>query len=129
MFERNFAKSQINDKNAQEALAATNQRKETLATTTTRKDTGLDCRKWISDGRPTKRESCKLIAPYTPEQNNGSEREMCTIIEMVTTFKYSNPDVNYPAAMWVELVTTAVYVLRTEWASRQKKVLAHMNYG
>ncbi|GBM55330.1 hypothetical protein AVEN_252698-1 [Araneus ventricosus] len=53
----------------------------------------------------------RLTAPYTPEQNGASEREMRIIIEMARTFKYSNPDVNYPAAMWAELITTAVYVL------------------
>ncbi|GBL94862.1 hypothetical protein AVEN_197540-1 [Araneus ventricosus] len=30
---------------------------------------------------------------------------------MARTFKYSNPDLNNPAAMWAELVTTDVYLL------------------
>ena len=53
----------------------------------------------------------RLTAPYTPEQNGGSERENRTIIEMARTFKYSNKEVRFPEAIWAELVTSAVYVL------------------
>ncbi|GBM08779.1 hypothetical protein AVEN_979-1 [Araneus ventricosus] len=53
----------------------------------------------------------RLTAPYTPVQNGTSERERRTIIEMERTLKYSNPDGIYPAAVWAELVTTAIYVL------------------
>lgn len=53
----------------------------------------------------------RLTAPYTPEQNGGSEREMRTIIEMARTFKYANPEANFPAAIWAELVNSAIYVL------------------
>ncbi|GBN87353.1 Retrovirus-related Pol polyprotein from transposon TNT 1-94 [Araneus ventricosus] len=60
----------------------------------------------------------RLTASYTSDQNGDSEREMRTNIEMARTYVYSNPDVNYPAAMWTELVTTAVYVLnKTEKSS------------
>lgn len=53
----------------------------------------------------------RLTAPYTPEQNGGTERENRTIVEMARTFKYSNSDVELPAAIWAELVSTAVYIL------------------
>lgn len=53
----------------------------------------------------------RLTAPYTPEQNGGSEREMRTIVEIARTFRYSNSDVNYSAAIWAELVATAIYIL------------------
>ncbi|GBM73805.1 hypothetical protein AVEN_242656-1 [Araneus ventricosus] len=33
-------------------------------------------------------------APYTPEQNGASEREIRIIIETARTFKYSNPGCN-----------------------------------
>ncbi|GFX62033.1 retrovirus-related pol polyprotein from transposon tnt 1-94 [Trichonephila clavipes] len=41
----------------------------------------------------------RLTAPYTPEQNGASEREMQTTIEMARTLKYSNPEVSFPAAI------------------------------
>ncbi|GFV84632.1 retrovirus-related Pol polyprotein from transposon TNT 1-94 [Trichonephila clavipes] len=53
----------------------------------------------------------RLTAPYTPEQNKASEREMRTIIEMARTLKYSNPEVSFPAAIWAELVNSAIYIL------------------
>lgn len=53
----------------------------------------------------------RLTAPYTPQQNGGSERENRTIIEMARTFKYTNPEAGYPPAIWAELVKTAIYVL------------------
>ena len=53
----------------------------------------------------------QLTAPYTPEQNGGSERDNRTIVEMARTFKYSNPDIEYPAGMWAELCQTTVYIL------------------
>ncbi|GFU47027.1 retrovirus-related pol polyprotein from transposon tnt 1-94 [Nephila pilipes] len=53
----------------------------------------------------------KLRAPYTPEQNGSSEREIRTIIEMARTFKYTNPEVRFPAAIWAELVYSAIYIL------------------
>lgn len=53
----------------------------------------------------------RLTAPYTPQQNGGSEREMRTIVEMARTFKYSNKEANFPAAMWAELVAASVYIL------------------
>ncbi|GFT13432.1 retrovirus-related Pol polyprotein from transposon TNT 1-94 [Trichonephila clavipes] len=34
----------------------------------------------------------RLTAPYTPDQNGASEREMRTTIEMDRTLKYSNPE-------------------------------------
>ncbi|GFW25362.1 retrovirus-related pol polyprotein from transposon tnt 1-94 [Trichonephila clavipes] len=36
----------------------------------------------------------RLTAPYTPEQNGASEREMRITIEMARTLKYSNPEDN-----------------------------------
>ncbi|GFT42873.1 retrovirus-related Pol polyprotein from transposon TNT 1-94 [Trichonephila clavipes] len=53
----------------------------------------------------------RLTAPYTPEQNGASEREMQTTIEMARTLKYSNPEVSFPAAIWAELVNSAIYIL------------------
>ncbi|GFX04043.1 retrovirus-related Pol polyprotein from transposon TNT 1-94 [Trichonephila clavipes] len=53
----------------------------------------------------------RLTAPYTPEQNGASEREMRTTIEMARTLKYSNPEVSFPAAIWAELVNSAIYIL------------------
>lgn len=55
--------------------------------------------------------SQRLTAPYTPQQNGLCERENRTIIEMARTFKYSNSEINFPAAIWAELVSTAVYIL------------------
>lgn len=53
----------------------------------------------------------RLTAPYTPEQNGGCEREMRTIVEMARTFKYTNPEVDFPPAIWAELVNSAIYTL------------------
>lgn len=35
----------------------------------------------------------RLTAPYTPQQNGSSGREMRTIVETARTFKYSDKDV------------------------------------
>ena len=62
----------------------------------------------------------RLTAPDTPGQNGGSERKNRTIVEMARTFKYSNPNVKYPEAIWVELVNTAIYILnRTGKSSKE----------
>lgn len=53
----------------------------------------------------------RLTAPYTPEQNGSSEREFRTVVEMARTFKYTNPEADFPAAIWAELVSSAIYVL------------------
>lgn len=53
----------------------------------------------------------RLTAPYTPQQNGASERENRTVIEMARTFKYSNKNVQFPEAIWAELVRTAIYIL------------------
>lgn len=53
----------------------------------------------------------RLTAPYTPQQNGGSERDFRTIIEMARTFKYSNSEVVFPDALWGEFVTSAIYIL------------------
>ncbi|XP_044760209.1 uncharacterized protein LOC123317668 [Coccinella septempunctata] len=53
----------------------------------------------------------RLTAPYTPEQNGGSERENRTIVEMARTFKYSNSEVEFPDSIWAELVMSAIYIL------------------
>jgi transposase InsO family protein len=55
--------------------------------------------------------SQRLTAPYTPEQSGGNERENRTIVEMARTFKYSNSEVEFPDAIWAELVTSAIYIL------------------
>ena len=53
----------------------------------------------------------RLTAPYTPQQNGLSERDNRTLVEMARTFKYSNPDAQFPEAIWAELVSTAVYIV------------------
>ncbi|KAF2904116.1 hypothetical protein ILUMI_02069 [Ignelater luminosus] len=53
----------------------------------------------------------RLTAPYTPEQNDGSEREFRTCIVMARTFKYSSSKASFPEALWAELVATATYIL------------------
>ena len=47
----------------------------------------------------------RLTAPYTPQQNGGSERERenRTIVEMSRTFKYSNTEIKFPEVIWAEL--------------------------
>lgn len=62
----------------------------------------------------------RLTAPYTPEQNGGVERENRTIVEMARTFKYSNPEIKFPQAIWAELVSTAVYILNRTGKSSLK---------
>ena len=37
----------------------------------------------------------RLTAPYTPEQNGGSEREMCTVDDVARTFKYSSAEASF----------------------------------
>lgn len=64
----------------------------------------------------------RLTAPYTPEQNGGSERENRTIVEMARTFKYSNMDITFPEAIWAELVNSAVYILNRTGKSSEKDV-------
>jgi hypothetical protein len=64
----------------------------------------------------------RLTAPYTPQQNGCSERDNRTIVEMARTLKYSNPDIDFPPAMWAELCNTAVYILnRTGKSSVEEK--------
>lgn len=53
----------------------------------------------------------RLSAPYTPQQNGKVQRENRSIVEMTRTLKYSNPDLEFPAQIWAELVTTAIYLL------------------
>ena len=53
----------------------------------------------------------RLTAPYTPQQNGECERDNRTIVGMARVFKYSNPDIEFPEAIWAELVSSAVYVL------------------
>ena len=62
----------------------------------------------------------RLTAPYTPQQNGGSEREIRTIIEMARTLKYSNLEAEFPIAMWAELCSTAVYILNRTGKSSSK---------
>ena len=69
--------------------------------------------------------SQRLTSPYTPEQNGGSERENRTIIEMARTFKYANPEVEFPAALWKEFVSTAIYVLNRTGKSSVEGATPH----
>ena len=64
----------------------------------------------------------RLTAPYTPQQNGGSERENRTIVEMARTFMHSNPEVQFPQAIWAELVTAAVYILNRTGKSSEGKI-------
>ncbi|GBO30829.1 Retrovirus-related Pol polyprotein from transposon TNT 1-94 [Araneus ventricosus] len=63
----------------------------------------------------------RFTAPYTSEQNGGSERENRTIVEMARTLKNSNPDVEFPPALWAELINTSVYILNRTGKSSVKK--------
>lgn len=63
----------------------------------------------------------RLTAPYTPQQNDGSEREMRTIIEIVRTFKYSNLEASFPTAMWAELICTTIYILNKTGKSLEEE--------
>lgn len=53
----------------------------------------------------------RLTAPYTPQQDGNTEREMRTVVEMARTFKYSNEEACFPDALWAELVAAATYIL------------------
>ncbi|GBN00353.1 Retrovirus-related Pol polyprotein from transposon TNT 1-94 [Araneus ventricosus] len=64
----------------------------------------------------------RFTAPYTPEQNGGSERDNRTIVKMARTLKYSNPDVEFPPALWAELINTLVYILKRTGKSSVKNV-------
>ena len=63
----------------------------------------------------------RLTAPFTPQQNGGSERENRTIFEMARTFKYSNPEIKFPKAIWAELVSTALHVRNRTGKSSEKR--------
>lgn len=42
----------------------------------------------------------------------SNERENWKIAEMVRTLKYlKNPEINFPDAIWAELVSSAIYIL------------------
>ncbi|GBM76889.1 Copia protein [Araneus ventricosus] len=64
----------------------------------------------------------RFTAPYTPEQNGGSERENRTIVEMARTLKNSNPDVEFLPVLWAELINTSVYILNRTGKSSVKNV-------
>ncbi|GBN59690.1 hypothetical protein AVEN_35779-1 [Araneus ventricosus] len=53
----------------------------------------------------------RFTAPYTPEQNGGSERENRTIVKIARILKNSNLDVEFPPALWAELINASVYIL------------------
>ncbi|GBL93538.1 hypothetical protein AVEN_59723-1 [Araneus ventricosus] len=85
MFERNFAKSETNDKNTQEALEATNQgkqkhnSKDPVQKQSRKGDTCYYCykighwvkdyRKWISDGRPSRKKPANVLRGDTETAN------------------------------------------------------------
>lgn len=50
----------------------------------------------------------ETTAPYTPQQNGRSERDMRTIVESARSMIYSK---EVPLYLWAEAVNTAVYVL------------------
>lgn len=85
-----------------------------------------EVRKMLKDFGVTQR----LTAPYTPQQNGASERENRTVIEMARTFRYSNKNIQFPDAIWAELVRTAIYVLnRTRKTSVEGKSPHELWYG
>ncbi|GBO19176.1 hypothetical protein AVEN_198443-1 [Araneus ventricosus] len=102
-----------------ELVSADNVLKKLLAHA---KNLGHSVKEFLSDngGEFDKKEVCailsqegitqRLTAPYTPAQNGGSECEMLTIIEMAKTFKYSNPDINYPAAMGLNWLPQLIWL-------------------
>ena len=61
----------------------------------------------------------EFSAPYTPEQNGASEREMRTIVESARTMLLAK---QLPTRLWAEAVNTAVYVLNRTPSSRSKPV-------
>lgn len=50
----------------------------------------------------------ETTAPYTPEQNGRSERDMRTIVESARSMLYAR---DVPLYLWAEAVNTAVYIL------------------
>lgn len=50
----------------------------------------------------------ETAAPYTPQQNGRSERDMRTIVESARSMIYSR---ELPLYLWAEAVNTAVYIL------------------
>ncbi|GBN66644.1 hypothetical protein AVEN_262729-1 [Araneus ventricosus] len=64
----------------------------------------------------------RFTAPYTPEQNGGSEREKRTIVKMSRILKNSNPVVEFPPALWAEIMNTSVYILNRTRKSSVKNV-------
>ena len=70
----------------------------------------------------------RLTAPYTPQQNGSSERENRTVIEIARTLRFSNRNVQFPDALWAEIVNTSIYILnRTRKTNLKGKV--HMSFG
>lgn len=66
--------------------------------------------------------SHECSAPYTPQQNGRSEREMRTIVESAKTMMINK---NVPLEMWPEAVNTAVYILNRTASSQIKDMTAY----
>lgn len=66
-----------------------------------------------------------MTAPYTPQQNGAYERENRTIVEMARTLKFSNPEIEFPAFLWAELVNTATYILNRTGISSVEDTSQH----
>lgn len=57
----------------------------------------------------------ETTAPYTPQQNGRSERELRTIMESVRSMLYAK---KLPQYLWAEAVNTAVYILNRSTSSQ-----------
>lgn len=64
-------------------------------------------------------------APYTPQQNGRSEREMRTIVESARTMLINK---NVPQELWSEAVNTAVYILNRTSSTQVKNMTPHENW-
>lgn len=60
-------------------------------------------------------------APYTPEQNGASEREIRTIVESACSMLYSR---NVATELWSEAVNTTVYLLNRTTLNQQNEITA-----
>lgn len=63
--------------------------------------------------------SHECTAPYTPQQNGRSERELRTIMESARSMLYAK---DMPLSMWAEAVNCAVYLLNRSSSSQTPNV-------